>query len=340
MKVIAMAILSSGLLSAGAFPEAEIANGQIRAKIYLPDAAKGFYRGTRFDWSGVVYSLVYRGHDFYGPWFQKMDPKVHDFIYSGADVIAGPCSAIAGPVEEFTLNRSTLGYAEAKPGGTFVKIGVGVLRKPEEPRYDNYRLYEIVDPGKWTVRPTGDSVEFTQEVADPASGYAYRYRKTVRLAKGKPEMVIEHTLANTGRRAIETQVYDHNFLALDKMPPGPDFSIVLPFELKGGRAPEQGVGAIQGNRIVYLKQLQGEDRMTAAIEGFGATAKDYDIRVENTKAGVGVRVTGDRPVVSEALWSIRTVLSVEPFIAMSIEPGQEFRWKYNYEYYPLPRAGK
>jgi len=44
-------------LAAADFPQAEIANGQITAKIYLPDARNGYYRSTRFDWSGAVYSL-------------------------------------------------------------------------------------------------------------------------------------------------------------------------------------------------------------------------------------------------------------------------------------------
>ena len=63
-------------LAAADFPQAEIANGQITAKIYLPDARNGYYRSTRFDWSGAVYSLRYQGHDFYGPWYDRIDPKV------------------------------------------------------------------------------------------------------------------------------------------------------------------------------------------------------------------------------------------------------------------------
>ena len=39
------------------FPQAEISNGQIHAKLYLPDPQKGYYRATRFDWSGVISSL-------------------------------------------------------------------------------------------------------------------------------------------------------------------------------------------------------------------------------------------------------------------------------------------
>ena len=63
-----------GKLLAADFPQAEISNGQIRVKLYLPDAKNGYYRGTRFDWSGVIASLEYKGHNFYGPWFDRTDP--------------------------------------------------------------------------------------------------------------------------------------------------------------------------------------------------------------------------------------------------------------------------
>ncbi len=55
------------------------------------------------------------------------------------------------------------------------------------------------------MKRNSDSIQFTQEVTDPSSGYAYIYRKTVRLTKGKPEMVLEHGLKNTGSRTIRTQ---------------------------------------------------------------------------------------------------------------------------------------
>ena len=45
-------------------PKAEISNGQIRAVVYLPDAQSGFYRSTRFDWSGIVGSLKFGGHEY------------------------------------------------------------------------------------------------------------------------------------------------------------------------------------------------------------------------------------------------------------------------------------
>jgi len=312
------------------YPEAEISNGQVRAKLYLPDAQRGFYRSTRFDWSGVISSLEYGGHQYYGPWFTRIDPPVHDFIYKDGDIVVGAQSASMGPVEEF---QTPQGFTTAKAGGTFVKIGVGVLRKTDDEAYSAYNNYAIVDPGKWTVKKNADSVELTQEVNDPASGYGYVYRKTVRLTKGRPELVIAHSLQNTGRLPLDTSQYNHNFLVLDRATTGPDFSISFPFQIQADSAPDPAVAEIRGNQIRYLKNLTGQDRVTFGILGFSQDAKDYDIRVENHKSGAGVRVVSDRPLASAALWSIRSVISMEPFVDVSTPVGQTSTWTYTYTYY-------
>ena len=72
-----------------------------------------------------------------------------------------------------------------------------------------------------------DAVEFTQELHDASSGYGYIYHKKVSLAAGKPQMLIEHSLKNAGTRSIHTNVYDHNFLVLDKQPTDAGFKISL-----------------------------------------------------------------------------------------------------------------
>ena len=137
-------------LAAPQFPQAEISNASVRATLYLPDAQSGYYRGTRFDWSGVIASLKWNGHEYFGQWFDRHDPKIHD--------------AITGPVEEFLTGESGLGYAEAKPGESFVRIGVGAVRKPDEPAYRRFETYEIVDSGKWTVNKGSDQIEFVHEL--------------------------------------------------------------------------------------------------------------------------------------------------------------------------------
>jgi hypothetical protein len=317
-------------------PQAEIANGELRVKLYLPDAHHGYYRGTRFDWSGVIFALEHKGHNYYGPWYSRVDPSVHDFQYEGAEIVASTCSGITGPVEEFRTNSSALGFDEASVGGTFIKIGVGVLRKDSE-KYDSFKQYELVDPGKWTVKIRADSVDFKQELTDPVTGYGYVYRKTVRLVPGKPGMVLEHHLRNTGRRAIRGSVYNHNFLVLDQQAPGPDFSLTLPYKIHSPHPPRKDLVAIRGKQVVYLKAFADQDVVFTSLLGFSANPRDHEIRIENRRLGAGMLIRGNRPLSDMHFWSIRRVLAVEPFIVMSIEPGDEFAWDVTYEYYTFEK---
>ena len=325
-------LLIAAALSAADHPEATISNGSVRAVVALPDAAKGFYRGTRFDWSGVITRLESQGHTYFAPFFEKYDPNMRDVDFKDT-VFAGPASATSGPVEEF----SPTGYDQAKPGGTFLKIGVGALRKPEEPRYDHYRIYDIAVPGKWSVKKTSNEVEITQELRDPASGYGYVYRKTIRLEKGQPAMVLAHSLKNIGDKVIDGNVYNHNFFVIDGQPVGPDVAIQFNFETKGTR-PMSNLAEARANRIEYLKVMGGGDVATTPIQGFGDPKADYDFRIENRKTGAGARVVGDRPLSRLMLWSIRTTVCPEAFIDYKVEPGQEFQWNIRYEFYSAPKA--
>ena len=301
-------------------PAAEISNGQVRAKLYLPDAENGYYRATRFDWAGVVASLEAGGHSYFGKWFDRYEPKIHD--------------AIMGPVEEFLTDGHGLGYNEAKPGEVFVKIGVGAIRKPDGPRFRQFSTYEIANQGKWTVHQAADSVEFVQEL-DAGNGYAYRYHKTLRLTPGKAELVLEHRLENTGRKTIDTSVYEHNFFMLDGQPTGPDIRVTFAFAPRalGNLAP---LAELSGNSLVYLRELQTRETAQSWLEGYGAGAADYDIRVENRRTGAAVRQRGDRPLSKLNFWSIRTTVCPEAYVDLHIEPGKEATWRIAYEFYTVP----
>jgi hypothetical protein len=329
---VAFALAGAVAVMAADPPVAEISNGKIRATVYLPDPANGFYQGTRFDWSGVVRSLEANGHSYYGPWFTGRRETVRDFIYEGEDIVAGPCSSTMGPADEFR----PLGHDAAKPGGTFVKIGVGALKRTDEKAYDAYRLYPIADHGKWTVKRQGDSIEFLQILRDESSGYGYEYRKMLRLVKGKSEMELAHSLKNIGKNEIETQVYNHNFLVIDGKGPQAGTTVMLPFAVSTGRLPNPDLAAIDGNKVVYKKTLAGEDVVSFPISGFGDTASDHEIHVENRVVKAGMSMKGDKPLMRVTLWSIRSNVSVEPFVAVSVAPGKEFRWTSTYSYYSIP----
>jgi hypothetical protein len=296
-------------------PETEITNGTIHARIYLPDPDNGYYRGSRFDWSGIIPDLAYNGHTYYGQWFPKYDPRIHD--------------AIMGPVEDFL----PVGFNEAKPGGGFLKIGIGILERPDTSSYSIVPPYEILNGGKWKVKIKSDQVEFIHTLSD--TFYAYEYRKTIKLIKGKPEMVISHSLKNMGKKLIETNVYDHNFFMLDNQATQTGFVVIFPFNITGDGSKED-LAIIDKNQIIFKKELaKNEHVYYRDLRGYEDSAKDYDIKVENKNTGAGAWITCDKPLAKLAFWSASTTVCPEPFIHIKINPGETFNWKIFYNYYSL-----
>jgi hypothetical protein len=80
----------------------------------------------------------------------------------------------------------------------------------------------------------------------------------LRLEPGQPVLIIDHTLKNLGRLPILTSVYEHNFLVLDHQT-GPDFSVRLLFSITPKQPIKTDLGAVEGNRILYRKELEGND---------------------------------------------------------------------------------
>ncbi len=111
---------------------------------------------------------------------------------------------------------------------------------------------------------------------------------------------------------------------------------MLPFAVSTARKPKPELAAIEGNKVVYKKTLAGEDVVFFPITGFGDTASDHEIRVESSSLKAGMSFHGDKPLKSVSLWSIRSNVSVEPFIAVSVAPGKELRWTSSYRYYSIP----
>jgi hypothetical protein len=316
-------VLFSGLHLCGQnYPQAEISNGIVHATLMLPGAQNGSYRGTRFDWSGVISSLRFNGHEYFGRWYEHHDPKVHD--------------AITGPVEEFRTNDKGLGYDEAKVGGTFVRIGIGTVRKPQERDYRPYDTYEIVDPGKWSIHRHKDRIEFTHRLTSDL-GYAYVYRKAVQLMKGKPELLLEHSLKNTGKKAIDTKQYNHNFFVIDHKAIGPEVIVKFAFAPAATRG-FGGRAEIFNQEIHFPGELIGRKGVFSELTGSEKDVKDYDFILENLNSGAGVHITGDQALEKVNFWAISTVAAVEPYIHLSIAPGKTAHWTVRYDLYILPNA--
>ncbi|HVV28239.1 MAG TPA: hypothetical protein VHC40_09770 [Rhizomicrobium sp.] len=314
-------------------PNRTLSNGILSAKVYLPGEF-GFYRGTRFDHAGLVTHVTYRGQDYSRYWFDKYATDIHDYTYYGDDgIVAAPASAVTGPVEEF----DAIGFDDAKMGGTFLKPGVGMLKRNTD-KYDHVLKYPVVNGGRRTTSATKTGITFRQVLTDK-SGYGYDYVKTVRLTPGRPQMRIEHRLTNTGTKPIVTSVYCHNFLTLS--PGNAGIALTAPFALKAERPLQPDLARVEGNTLRYVGQMKGQDMVTSPFGGFGGTAADYDFRVVDTRTGFGQRIRADQPIARINMWSVRSVFSWEPYVAISLKPGESKSWTYTYDFFgPGENAGE
>lgn len=319
--LFSFAILASAIAQEAA-PHTEIQGGGIKLGVYLPDSINGYYRGTRFDWSGVINSLKFRGHEYFGQWFDNYNPLTHD--------------AITGPVNVFDTDGGGLGYTAAKAGGSFVRIGVGLLRKPDDSPYKGTFTYPILNPGKWTIVKKANWIEFTQQL--PEGEFGYVYRKRITLNQDMPEMLISYSLTNVGHKSIDTTQFNHNFFVMDGQTSGPGIVVRFPFEPRPQQAVNEAI-QIRGKEIHFVKSLTGPQRVYEVLDGYQAVARDYDISIENQITGSGVRITSDLPLARLIFWSRPRAVGPEPYVTLHVAPGETTHWQLRYSFYILKKNG-
>lgn len=302
---------SSPGLDFSSHPSTVLSNGEVEMHVFLPDTAKGLYRATRFDWSGVILSTTWQDHEYFGYWKNSHDPMYHEDL--------------PGPVEGF--HAAGLNYGEAQTGEGFVRIGVGVLEKPEEEKYNWMGTYKVLDYGTWTVQQGEDWITFTHRL-ETDFGYAYVYKKTIRLKEDG--FSIGHVLVNTGEKAIETDQFNHNFFMIDGTESGPAFEVSFPF------VPEildsTDLYVIEGKSL-FIPEAMGRRQEFVKLGGYSEEVADHEITVVNRESGAGVRFGIDRPLYDLGFWSCATTLCPENFIWLSVRPGQQEEWTSDYTFF-------
>ena len=301
---------------ASRYPEAEFHNQLLKARLYLPDAQRGYYRGTRFDWSGLISRVDYGRHTFLCEFKQEHDPLNHDDI--------------CGTADEFGI-ESPPSFAQAKAGEPFIKIGIGVLERPDASDYAFWKRYKIRTPGIWRIERSSDRVSFQHNLQGP-NGWAYDYIKVLEAPAGSPTLKIMRRLKNTGAQTIQTDQYDHNFLRIDNDPTGANYSLEFPFEPRltpDSRA--QGCVAVKGHALVFTTNPSPEVAIWVRLEGFDKP-EDNEVRIVNHRTGAAMTITTDQPLSKLVFYSSGGVLCPEPFVRVAIAPGQTREWTTTYRF--------
>jgi hypothetical protein len=298
-----------------------------RVTVMLIDPEKGFYRGTRFDWSGHIAQAKYRGHTFFGLWRTPHDPTNYEHG--------------VGPTDEFGIQNPP-GYLEAKPGEAFLKIGVGLLQRVDDKPYHFSNKYPVLDAGRWSRSTRGsDAIGFQHELRSDVD-WGYRYGKTIRLIDDQPQFEIERTLKNIEGNDIKTASYNHNFIRIDDELIGPSYELELSDELEAEVPPP---AKFNGRKLTFTDKVEkplmiyfkGQPKRSSNEEpGSGrgfirvSPKPSFDITITNRRTGGWIVIQHHFDVSELRLWVTSTAICPEPFINVELGPAESMSWTTTY----------
>ena len=188
-----------------------------------------------------------------------------------------------------------------RPGhSSRLQIGVGVVRENGRGRFETVPVEFF--PWQTAVERTGDTTRLVyRQNSGTRAGYAYELTVTLTLRQGSNTVEHEITLANTGSRRIETELYAHPFFDI---------------------APECNAGWFE---------LPGRARMNVLIAPWEFDSPGPGSRIaaggfSPLCGSVTLQTAPDMDRVN--FWKDnKGCFSIEPFRCFSVAPGERQSWR-------------
>jgi hypothetical protein len=289
------------------YPLIQLTSSRLRVEIAEPGL---YYSGSRFDWTGFITKVT-------------LDER-HNFCVTES-MIPGQGSGGAGLCNEFGIN-DPIGYDDAKPGDLFPKLGVGLLKRPDEQPYDFFRPYEAT-PFPTQVDVKSNKASFIVEPLD-CRGYAIRMHKDVTVSER--QLRIDYQLDNLGDKPIQTTEYCHNFIGIDGYSVGPNYRLDFPYPIKVENPAE--ILNIQNNTVSW-RETPTEDFYFRPKGSSQAYPHRWSLRHQPT--GVTVTEESNFSPALIAVWGKGHVISPEVFIRINLEPKSQMKWARIYTFESL-----
>ena len=273
------------------------------------------YNLSRFDWTGKITVVKYK--NIYVTGVENRN-TVNQKDYG------------KGFYNEFGIDAA-IGYDETKVGDWFHKIGVGLLKKDDEP-YLFSKCYEI-KPAEFKVTKKSNKIVIDC-TSQNVNGYAYVLKKEIELFESS--FVIKYLLQNTGKKVIKTNEYTHNFLAINKDLIGGNYSLKFPFQIK----PELFEESINLEDKVEIGQDEITFNNTPNEQFFfsnlsGNEEVNANWKLINTKNNIGLSEKGSFKTSKVNLWGWKHVVSPELFFEIRVEPNQAIEWSRTYNVFEI-----
>jgi hypothetical protein len=283
----------------------ELKSDRLSIEIAYPGTV---YSGSRFDWNGFITGIV-------------LDKK-HSFCVPESP-IPGQGSGGFGLCNEFGI-ETPIGYDAAKPGEKFLKLGTGLLTRPDESDYFFFDKYEVT-PFPVKIETGYNTAVFRVEPVD-CNGYAVKMTKKIFVDNNK--LFIDYNLENMGIKPIITEEYCHNFFAVNNNKIGTGYLLKFPYNINPDCVPE--VMDIK-DRGIRWNTVPKKD-FKCCPKGFqNVTPHYWELLYEPDR--VGIREFSEFPVANVAVWGTTHVVSPEVFIKVNIKPGETQEWTRKYEFF-------
>lgn len=295
-----------------------LASDQLTLQVMDPTAADRYNRGVRFCPLAVVLAASLDNHDF------LYHPAAHNVIDDHAGLPAEFDLCIpGGPATDLPP-----GYAEAKIGDGFLKIGVGVLAKQATP-YNLFLHPVLLVPATTTATWSPDHASFRQ-TCPGVNGYAYALTADLRVEAAT--VTVAWSLTNTGTRPFVTRQYIHNFIRCDNHDVGPDYVLSFPYDYLA-----QGLEAGQRQRGRDLEFLARIPTWVNLLVPYPADYRGPNTCVLRQLAShQQITFTTSIPSIHTAIHARPAYIAPEQFIELHLAPSETLTWHRQTTFALLP----
>ena len=127
-------------------------------------------------------------------------------------------------------------------------------------------------------------------------------------------------------------------MVIDELPVGSDYEVIFPFTPKNSFGTDS-LAYVEGRSLKFRAQIPAGEAIFAQLSGYADTTADNSVTIRNRKAGVDVRITGDRPVLRYHFFAVAGALCPEPFVDIHATSGETVAWQHRYDIDSLPFHG-
>lgn len=219
---------------------------------------------------------------------------------------------------------------EVKAGEYFPIVGIGLLKKPDEKKYSQFQRYEEdFIPFEIRVEYSEDAARF-EVLPMPCNGYAVHEVRTIRVEENR--IISDVQLRNVGEKPIDIVEYCHNFISIEGMAVGPDYTIDFP-QIQDLSGQEQ-MDAERGTKTNFLTNGKGFRMKQFEPGDYSVALTDYSFykeepflwRVANSAAGAYVEGKDSINLSRVKIWTADHMICPEIYQQISLQPGECVNW--------------